>query len=70
VCGADSLQPLMDNAESEGRIIALAAQVSEIQLSQTGGHDLLRGVSAGFIGQMAVSPENALLQTPRRRGQS
>ena len=44
--------------------VALAAQMAEIQMPQVGGHDLLGGIRGGFIGEMSMPAQNALLQTP------
>ena len=44
--------------------VALAAQVAEVDVAQFGGHDLLGGIRGGFVREMAVPAQDALLQAP------
>ena len=62
---ADFLKAFSHDALREFGFVALAAQVAEIQMAELRCHDLLGGISGGFVGKMAVSAENALFQTPR-----
>ena len=45
--------------------VAFTAQVGEVKMAQFGGHDLRGGLGGGFVGKMAVTAENALLEAPR-----
>src|ERR1039458_4924617 len=65
VGGADFLEAVGHDAVGEFGLVALAAQVREVKLAQLGGHDLRGGFGGGFVGQMAVAAENALLEAPR-----
>jgi hypothetical protein len=64
VISADLLQAVVDDAVSQFREIALAAQVTEIQMAQVGGHDLLGGISGGLVREMPMAAKNALLEAP------
>ena len=44
--------------------IAFAAQMGEIEMAQIGRHDLRGGFGGGFVGEMAVAAEDALLEAP------
>ncbi len=48
----------------EFRAIAFTAQMGEIKVAKVCGHDLSRGLGGGFVGEMAMSAEDALLQAP------
>jgi hypothetical protein len=65
---SDLLQALADDAVREFGAVAFAAQVAEVQMAQVGGHDLLSGISGGFVREMAVPAQNALLEAPGPRG--
>src|ERR1017187_10843622 len=45
--------------------VALAAQMGEVKMAQSSGDDLRGGFGSGFVREMAVASENALLETPR-----
>ena len=61
---SDLLQAVVDDAMRQLGAIALAAQMAEIQMAQVGGHDLLGGIRGGFVREMAVPAQNALLEAP------
>lgn len=62
---ADFLEALMHDALRQFRLVALAAQVTEIKMAQFGGHNVLRGIGGRFVGKMAVPSEDSLLKAPR-----
>ena len=68
VIRADLLQALADDAMCQLGAVALAAQVAEVQMTQVGGHDLLGGIGGGFVGEMAVAAQDALLEAPGPAG--
>ena len=45
--------------------VTFPAQVGEVKMAQVGGHDLRDGFGGGFIREMAVAAQNALLEAPR-----
>ena len=61
----DFLEAGGHDAVGEFGLVALAAQVREVKMLQLGGHDLRGGFGGGFVGQMAVAAEDALLEAPR-----
>lgn len=63
--GADFLEALVDDAMGDFRAIAFAAEVAQIQVPQIGSHDLLDAIGGGFVRQMTVAPQDALLESPR-----
>ena len=66
--GPDLLQAVVDDALGQFGAIALAAQMAEIQMPQVGGHDLLGGIRGGFVREMPVPAQNALLEAPGAAG--
>lgn len=60
----DLLQAFTNHPVGELGMVALTAQVAEIQVAQIGSHDVLNGIGACVVGEMAVATEDALLQTP------
>lgn len=65
VHGADVVELFGHDVVREFGRVAFAAQVREVELPQTGGHDLRGGFGGGGVGNVAVASENALLQRPR-----
>src|ERR1039458_8082423 len=65
VGGADFLEAVGHDAVGQLGLVALAAQVREVKLAQFGGHDLRGGFGGGFVVQMAVAAEDALLDALR-----
>ena len=63
--GAELLQTFGHDAQGKVRFVAFAAQVGEVEMFQVGAHDLRDGFGGGFVREMAVSAEDALLETPR-----
>ena len=61
---ADLLETFTHNAVCKGGFVAFTAQVGEVNVFQSGGHDLRNSFSGGFVGEMTVAAENSLLQTP------
>ena len=49
VIGADFLQAFVNDAVGENGTIAFAAEVSEIEVAQFGGHDFLGGIGGIFV---------------------
>lgn len=64
VLGADVLEALADGAMGQFRPIAVAAQVSQVDVAQVRGHDLLGHGGGGLIGEVAMTAEDALFHTP------
>ena len=64
VGGADLLQAVVDDAMRQFGAIAFAAQVAEVKMAQVGGHDLLGGISGGFVREVAMPAQDALLEAP------
>jgi hypothetical protein len=60
VVRADFVQALVHDVMGQFGAIALAAQMSEKQMAEFGGHNLFGGIGGGFVGQMTVAAENAL----------
>ena len=60
----DLLKAFAHHAAREFRAVAFMAQVGEIKVFQSGGHDLRDSFSGGFVGKMAMAAENSLFQTP------
>ena len=54
----------MDNTIGQVGPITFATQVTQIQMAQVGGHNLLGGLSGGVIGKMPVAAQDALLEAP------
>lgn len=65
VARAEGLQAIGHDALREFGFVAIAAQVAEVEMSQVAGHDFRDAIRGGFVGEMAVPAEDALLQTPR-----
>ena len=65
VRGADVVELFGHDVVREFGRVAFAAQVGEIELPQTGGHDLRGGFGGGGVGDVAVASEDALFQRPR-----
>ena len=63
--GADVVELLGHDVMREFGFVAFAAEMGEVKMAQFGGHDLRGGFGGGFVGKMAVTTENALLETPR-----
>lgn len=63
--GAELLEALIDDAVSEFRAVAFPAQMAQIQLPQVRAHYLFDAIGGGFVGEMAVTAKDALLQCPR-----
>ena len=61
----ERLQAFAHNALREFRFVAVATQVAEVEMAQIGRNDFLNAIGSGFVGEMAVTAEDALLQTPR-----
>jgi len=64
VGGADVVELFGHDVVREFGAIAFPAQVGEIKMAQVGGHDLSDCFSGGFIREMAMAAQNALLQRP------
>jgi hypothetical protein len=65
VGGADLVEALVHDVMREFGAIAFAAQMGKVKVAQFGGHDLHSGFGGSFVGKMAVTAENALLERPR-----
>jgi hypothetical protein len=65
MAGAHPLELIAHHPVREFRPVALATQMTQIQMPQISRHDLLGGFRGGVIGQMTVTAEDALLETPR-----
>jgi len=64
VGGADLVEALVHDVMREFGAIAFAAEMGEVKMAQFGGHDLRGGFGSGFVREMAVTAEDALLETP------
>ena len=62
---ADVMELFGHDVLREFRLVAFAAQVGEVKVAQSGGHDLRSGFGGGHVREMAVAPEDALLKRPR-----
>jgi hypothetical protein len=65
VRGADVMELLGHDVFGKFGLVAFAAQVREIKLTQSGGHDLRDGLGGGDVGDVTVPAKDALLQRPR-----
>lgn len=65
--GADFLEAFVHHALGEVGQIALAAEMTKIQMMQIGGHDGLGGVGGVGVRQVAVAAGDTLLETPGPR---
>ena len=65
VGGADMVELLGHDVLGEFGLVAFAAQVREVKLLQSGGHDLRDGLGGGGVGDVAVAAKDALLERPR-----
>jgi len=61
---ADVMELLGHDIMGEFGFVAFAAQVREVKMAQFGRHNLRGGFGGGFIGKMAVTAKDALLETP------
>ncbi len=64
MAGPDASQTIIHDAVGQGGPVAFAAQVSKVEMTQLGGHELLRGIGGGFVGEMAMTAEDALFEAP------
>ena len=62
---ADFLEALVYDFVREFGTVAVAAEVTEKNVAQFGGHDLFGDLRCGVVREMAVATEDSLLQTPR-----
>jgi len=62
--GANPLQPFLGDAARQFGSIALAAEVSQVQMAQVGRHDRFGGVGGGLVGEVTLASENALFEAP------
>jgi len=65
---ADFLEAFRHDSLGQLRVIAFAAQVGQVKMTEVSGHYFLRGIGGSFIGEMSMATENALLETPRTVG--
>jgi hypothetical protein len=63
--GTDLLKARAHDVMRKFWAIAFAAQVAQIKMAETGGHDLLGRSRGVFIGKMPVPAEDALFEAPR-----
>ena len=63
--GADLMEALVHDVMRQFGLVTFAAEMGEVKVAQAGGHDLRGGFGGGFVGKMAVTAKNALLETPR-----
>ncbi|MDB6108688.1 MAG: hypothetical protein JWR69_438 [Pedosphaera sp.] len=68
VGGADFCHSLNDHIAGEFGAVAFAAEMAQIEVTQFGGHDFLRGIGGIGVGEMTVAAGDALLETPRAAG--
>ncbi len=61
----ECLQAFGHHALCEFGFVAISTQVAEVKMAQIGRHDFLDAIGGGFVREMAVTAEDALLQTPR-----
>ena len=64
VIRAEPLQAIRHDAHGQIGMVALAAEVAEIQMAQFSAHDLLGGIGGGFVGEMTVAAKDALFEAP------
>ena len=62
------LQTLADRAMGDLRTVAIAAEVTEVDVAQVGGNQLLRDEGGGVIGQMPVAAQDPLFDAPGATG--
>jgi hypothetical protein len=62
---ADVMELLGHDVLREFGLVAFAAQVGEVKVAQAGGHDLRGGFGGGYVREMAVASQDALLERPR-----
>ena len=63
--GADVMKLFGHDMLREFGFVAFLAQVGEVEVPQSGGHDLRGGFGGGQIREMAVASENPLFEAPR-----
>ena len=68
VPGANLFHSLMNDAMRQFRTVALAAEVSQVEMAKVGRHDFLGGVGGVLVGQMTMPPGDALLEAPGTAG--
>lgn len=61
---AKGLQALGHHSLREFGFVAVATKVAQVKMTQIGRHDFLNTIGGGFVGEMAVSTKDALLQAP------
>ena len=62
---ADVMELLGHDVLREFGLVAFAAQVGEVKVAQSGGHDLRGSFGGGHVREMAMAAEDALLERPR-----
>lgn len=68
VGGTDAAEGFADDGLGEGRAIAVAAEVAEVEVTQLGGHDFCGDLRGCVVGKVAVPAEDALLGGPGTAG--
>lgn len=62
---ADFHEALLHDLACNLRVITLAAEMGEKEMTEIGRHDIRRAVRRRLVGEMPVPAQDALLQTPR-----
>ena len=65
MCRACFIQAFLDSLASEIRPIAVATQMTEINMLELGRNEFGKDIGSGIVGEMAMPAENTLLHTPR-----
>ncbi len=64
VVGANLLHPVMHDIAGQFRAVTFAAEMAEIHVTEVGRHDLFSRIGGRVVGQVAVTPQDSLLETP------
>ena len=64
----ECLQAFLHHAFREFGFVAVATQVTEVKMAQIGRHDFCDAIGGGFVREMTVTAEDALLDAPRTAG--
>ena len=64
VIGADVMELLGHDIVRQFGLVAFPAQVGEVKVPEVGRHDMCHGFSGGFVREVPVPAQDALLQCP------
>lgn len=68
VAGADLVEAFGHYPRRNFRAVAFAAQMRQIKVPESGGHDFGHSFGGGLVGEMPMASENPLFQSPGAAG--